>query len=145
MHRNVSYELCCEQLCGMCRGVQQPWTEAFSGCCSWQKAGNAADEAPTSLLQPASSIPRPRMPTQNLTLWTHLSGGLALHADASHQSSITHLQHGAGCVQGVPEFCLIRNLCPELGVPNCATTSEPLNPPLRNQSSTWAACPYSLC
>ena len=43
--------------------------------------------------------------------------------------SITHVQHRAGCVQGVPESCLSMNLCPELGVPNCATTSGPLNPP----------------
>ena len=65
--------------------------------------------------------------------------------DQSITHSLTHFQHCAGCVQGVPEFCLSMNLCPELGVPNCATTSEPLNPPLRNQSSTWAACPYWLC
>ena len=33
-------------------------------------------------------------------------------------------------------------ICPELGVPRCATTSESQDPPSRSHSSTSAACPY---
>ena len=40
--------------------------------------------------------------------------------------STTCLQHCAGSVQGVPECCPSMHLCPELGVPDCATTSESL-------------------
>ena len=63
---------------------------------------------------------------------------------ASNQSS-TQFQRRTGCVQGVPDSRLAMNLCPELGVPNCANISEPRNPPICSRSSTWAACPSWLC
>ena len=54
-------------------------------------------------------------------------------AKSSFQSiNRLHIQHHAGRVQGVSESQLSMNLCPELGLPNFATTSESLNPPLRN-------------
>ena len=99
---------------------------------------------------PRRSCRRRRSPSLRLWRWSGLGGGLpasppmpwvsggsrALSHPCQHSinqainqpinQSMTRFQHRAGCVQGGPASCPSMDLCSELGVPNCAMTSESL-------------------